>query len=317
MSPQDGLDRALLATWLGSVGKLEEVSTLAGDVGLRRYYRLSLGGFGSAVLATYPQALQGSYRRFERTTDIFEGLGIRVPRILLREPRQRWMLLEDLGPRTVYDLPFRWDVLEPYYRDALAIVERIATLPREAVAGLSEPLDRSLLERELNQTLEVFLQPAGLLDGGDHRRSVELAFSKLCDALAGDEVAACHRDFMVRNLVPLAGGRVAVLDHQDLRLGPAEYDSASLLNDSFFPEFGSDLYGPRSHTAAFHRAAAQRTLKAVGTYAAFARRGNDRHLGLIPRTLERACDHLAAWPETAGFAARVRAPWAVAAAAFC
>ena len=46
----------------------------------------------------------------------------------------------------------------------------------------------------------------------------------------------CHRDFMVRNLMPLRGRRgLVVLDHQDLRLGPPLYDLASLLNDTLFP----------------------------------------------------------------------------------
>nr|HPK65586.1 phosphotransferase [Thermoanaerobaculia bacterium] len=49
---------------------------------------------------------------------------------------------------------------------------------------------------------------------------------------------ACHRDYMVRNLLPVGDGEVAavgVIDHQDLRLGPPWYDLASLCNDSLFP----------------------------------------------------------------------------------
>ncbi|MGD2116002.1 MAG: hypothetical protein PVG07_13170, partial [Acidobacteriota bacterium] len=48
----------------------------------------------------------------------------------------------------------------------------------------------------------------------------------------------------------------------------------------------------------YHRAAAQRTVKAVGSYAAFAARGDARHMPLVEPTLQRALDHLGALPES-------------------
>jgi aminoglycoside/choline kinase family phosphotransferase len=118
---------------------------------------------------------------------------------------------------------------------------------------------------------------------------------------------------MSRNLMPLDDqGGLAVLDHQDLRLGPAFYDLASLLNDTLFPppEIEEELLatalpnlqaqtGETARTARseYHRAAAQRTLKAVGTYTSFSLRGADRHLPLIGPTLSRCLDHLARIPE--------------------
>jgi aminoglycoside/choline kinase family phosphotransferase len=112
---------------------------------------------------------------------------------------------------------------------------------------------------------------------------------------------------MVRNLMPVDGmGGIAVLDHQDLRLGPPEYDLASLLNDTLFPpaEIEEELLAlapgaPETHREGYHRAAAQRTLKAVGTYTKFSLRGANRHLPLIPPTLERFLQHLSRIPEGA------------------
>ena len=88
-----------------------------------------------------------------------------------------------------------------------------------------------------------------------------------------------------------------MLDHQDLRLGPPFYDLASLLNDTLFPppEAEEALLAAVAPSPAervrYHRAAAQRTLKAVGTYATFARRGANRHLPLIPPTLAQFVKH--------------------------
>jgi aminoglycoside/choline kinase family phosphotransferase len=98
-----------------------------------------------------------------------------------------------------------------------------------------------------------------------------------------------------------------VLDHQDLRLGPPQYDLASLLNDSLFPTapleeqiLSSVLGDDPALRRGYHRAAVQRTLKASGTYESFALRGFPRHRRLIPPTLERAVRHLAQLPEASG-----------------
>ena len=42
----------------------------------------------------------------------------------------------------------------------------------------------------------------------------------------------CHRDFHSRNLMP-HGGELVWIDFQDARMGPATYDLASLLRDSY------------------------------------------------------------------------------------
>jgi aminoglycoside/choline kinase family phosphotransferase len=110
---------------------------------------------------------------------------------------------------------------------------------------------------------------------------------------------------MARNLVPAGAGGVAVLDFQDLRLGPPAYDLASLLNDSFFapPELErralAGAAGRGVDALGYRRAVVQRCLKAVGTFVAFAARGKRRHLPLVPPTLERALRAAAGVPETA------------------
>ena len=184
------------------------------------------------------------------------------------------------------------------------------------MAALSPPLDASLLRRELTQTWDELLAPRGLTGEPPLAAALARALDALCAELAAPAPVPCHRDLMARNLVPLPGGAVGVLDHQDLRLGPPRYDLASLLNDSLFPPpeveeaiLAGVLRGDEDRLR-YRRAAAQRTLKAAGTFAAFARRGSDRHLGLIPPTLARACGHLSALPETAELAPELAPPLA-------
>jgi hypothetical protein len=197
------------------------------------------------------------------------------------------------------------------------------------VADLSPPLDAPLLRRELALTREHFLAPAGLLDDASLARRLDAALDALVAAVAAPPAVPCHRDFMVRNLVPLQGeaeetAGLAVLDHQDLRLGPPLYDLASLLNDTLFPppEVVEELLAEhraardpgggeteRAYALDYRRTAAQRSLKAVGSYAMAAAAGKRHHLHRIPATFERALGHLAAVPETAAAAAQLVARW--------
>lgn len=318
--PPPGLRARLAAHGL----RTRSAEALAGDVGERRYWRLRLAGppaatlperGGTAVLAVYPETDRKACRRFERTGALLRGAGVRVPAVLAADCAGGWMAVEDLGTGTVYALRGHpWPEVAPFFASAARAADRIGALPTSAVAGLSPPLDQALLRRELERTREVYLEPEGLLPEGLDER-LFAALGELCAALGAAPARPCHRDLMVRNLMPLTGGEVGVLDHQDLRLGPPLYDLASLLNDSLFPppEAEDGLLAAHAPSAeerlAYHRAAAQRTLKAVGTYAAFARRGKPDHLPLIAPTLARALRHLAAAPETAGVAAEAARAW--------
>ena len=317
---------------------------MAGDVSRRRYLRLRMaadaGRSRTAVLAGSPVGAGGICRRTLATTRLLEGVGVRVPAILDADcdPREgvAWTLLEDLGERTLYDLSRSaatpWDSLEPYFVDALEQLPLVASLPRRAVGGLNPPLDAALLRSELDKTRAAYLDGLGLADGSEDDRRTEEALDELCERLGEEPPVPCHRDFGARNLVPLdrapskgtprrssAVRRTGVLDHQDLRLGPPLYDLASLLNDSLFPppEAEERLLGRAGVRSVadrerYHRAAAQRTLKAVGTYAQAAAEGFSRHLELVAPTLERCFDHLGKVPESAGVAAAFRERWSEA-----
>ena len=116
-------------------------------------------------------------------------------------------------------------------------------------------------------------------------------------------------------MLPSRSGPPVVIDHQDLRLGPRFYDLASLMNDSLFPpqsletDLLSELIQSEEDRASYHRAAVQRTLKATGTFAAFAKLGDERHLALIPPTLTRALHHLEHLAETRALVGPLRTAW--------
>lgn len=307
-------------TWLAGLGlPAREILSLTGDVSPRRYARVVLEDGTTAILATYPDEVRDVCPRFLRTGELLTGAGVRVPRIYAASCENGWMLLEDFGPQTLGEQRDRpWSELRLYFRRALELAGRIAALPVDVVGGLNPPLDRDLLRRELEQTWDLFLQPRELTGGPALTAALRATLDTLCERLGAQTPVPCHRDFMVRNLMPLDGsGEVAVLDHQDLRLGPPEYDLASLLNDTLFPpaEIEEELLAAAGcddegcDREGYHRAAAQRTLKAVGTYTKFSLRGAHRHLPLIPPTLERFLGHLSRIPEGVHLAGDLRRVW--------
>ena len=309
---------AVLSDWLASLGyEVREATRLAGDVSPRRYFRLALGDGRPAILAYYPPAHRDACARFVSTTALLLGCKVRVPAILGTDCVEGLMLLEDLGSFTLYDRKDEdWSSLMPYFEESICLWQRIRDLPLDSARHLNPPLDRDLLVAELRQTWEIFLTPRNLAGDPPLSDALWQALSDVCEQLSREPQVVCHRDFMARNLVPLATPyELGVLDHQDLRQGPSFYDLASLLNDSLFPphEFENALLdrciSSGAERLAYHRAALQRTVKAVGTFEAFARRGNPSRQPLIPPTLSRALYHLEKVPEGQDLAPRISELW--------
>jgi aminoglycoside/choline kinase family phosphotransferase len=291
------------------------ITALPGDVSARSYFRVEMNTGGSGILAWYPEGLRATCERFERTTRLLEEISVKVPRIEFSDSQAGLMLLEDLGPQTLYSFSHRsWPELLPYLQQAAGISRQVASLPQTPVSRLSPPLGHELLSSELDKTWSLVFAPSGPLPGSLPSQ-LERAFATLIEILADEPPVPCHRDFMGRNLIPVGESpELAVIDHQDLRLGPPTYDLASLLNDSLFAPLEIerqvlDTTLPEEQRPNYHRAAAQRTLKAIGTFLAFAARGNRRHLSLIPPSLAAARRHLSDLPECQAAAGDIRELW--------
>ncbi|MCY3965524.1 MAG: phosphotransferase [Acidobacteria bacterium] len=303
---------------------------LAGDVSARRYGRLSLASGERRVVCSYPDDMKDVAERFLGAGDLLATVDVPTPRVdgySLEHPV--WILLEDLGPHTLFE---RWtrDGEASYPKasrrlvEARELIRRIQLLRPEEVRALgSPPLDRALLMAELDQAWVRFLEPRGLVSDARLAEEVRAVCVALCERLDSATPVPCHRDFMARNLMlrapsmDSAGGteELVLIDYQDLRLGPPCYDLASLLNDTLtlsVRERREHLSTVREDTGLidqYHAAAAQRTLKLVGTFAYFATAGSDRYLRLIPPALLRFLDALAALPEGRDLAPRLRRVW--------
>lgn len=324
IAPGEASRPALLDGWLEELGlATASIDALTGDISLRRYFRARLADGTCAVVAYYPVKLRPVCRRFRLTTALLAEVGVPTPKVLAADCRRGLMLIEDLGERTLYEEPRReWSALAGLYRQAVGYVQRLQSLPRERVASLNPPLDSDLLQWELRKSWELALVPRGLVGPPTVAEAFAAALTALCDELGRPErLVPCHRDFMPRNLMRRHGGKAAergelvVLDHQDLRLGPPAYDLASLLNDSLFPpaaledELCGLLLPGGAGALDYRRAVVQRTIKAVGNFCDFARRGFDRHLKLVVPTLARAWRWFAEIPELRSLQRDLRPAW--------
>ncbi len=151
---------------------------------------------------------------------------VRVPRVLASDCAAGWMLIEDLGPQTLgeWGKGRPWSEVAPWFDTALEIAARIAQLPvtpDDGPLAQNPRLGTGMLRRELTQTWISFWSRRACWRTRSWRPGCPAALDTLCATLGGEPPVPCHRDFMVRNLMPLEGGGLAVLDHQDLRLGPA------------------------------------------------------------------------------------------------
>ena len=291
------------------------IAPLPGDLSQRQYSRAMLASGDSLLVASYPPPLRPVQERFLAAHRLLVAAGVAVPAVLASSASLGLMALEDLGDSTLHDLAKQGSEIGRYVANALVQRSRIAALDHAEVEAIGcPPLDAALLRRELDLTFEHLFEPRGIREQADAAPRFRAALHDLCDELGGGALVPCHRDFMVRNLMPRGAAAVFVLDFQDLRPGPPAYDLASLLNDSWFvpaaqeKEIVATALPREVGVDAYRRAVVQRCLKAAGTFARFAENGNPRHLPLIAPTLERALPHLAALPETARAFSRL-APW--------
>ena len=191
-----------------------------------------------------------------------QDAGLNAPRVLAWDEAQGFMLLTDLGARTMMEAIDRErpEVNRPLYEQALDLLLRWQQASRPDVLP---PYDAALLQRELQLFPDWYLaRHRGVAVEGALRETLGQSFELIVARNLAAPRVYVHRDFMPRNLMvseatpepppgrPKAvsapsGGSTAgaagsvrapclgVLDFQDAVHGPITYDIASLMRDAF------------------------------------------------------------------------------------
>jgi aminoglycoside/choline kinase family phosphotransferase len=275
-----------------------ELVRASADAGFRSYWRGRAHGASVIVMDSPPD--REDVRPWLRIRDLLESGGVRVPRVLARDVEAGFLLLEDLGVKTLLQ------VVDAANADAHfdAAISQLLRLQAIGCPADLPAYDESLLARELRLFDEWFLvrHLGATLDCRD-LEGLDLVYRRLVDAALAQPQVLVHRDFMPRNLMPLADG-VAVLDFQDAVRGPIAYDALSLFKDAFlsWPDARVDAWLARYHARAvqaglpvpdlarFRRDAdwigVQRHLKVMGIFARLHHRdGKPHYLEDTPRFL--------------------------------
>ena len=216
------------------------VRLASADASFRRYFRVDSANGGSCIVMDAPPA-QENCQPFVQVAELMKEAGLRVPDVLAWDAPQGFMLLSDLGNRTLLDvLDFdRPQDNLPHFKDATAALTAWQTASRP---GVLPAYDEALLRRELQLFPDWYLGQHKQFALTDTQANVlAKAFTSIVTRnLAGPKVFV-HRDFMPRNLMVPPDGFVSataaqalgVLDFQDAVYGPVTYDIASLMRDAF------------------------------------------------------------------------------------
>jgi aminoglycoside/choline kinase family phosphotransferase len=233
-SPAEERDRLTAAYTRFALPPAGLAVPLAGDVGQRRYFRLASKAGASVVLVLYPIPSSPAQDRWREIGKALSEAGIRVPALLDDDPSSGTALVEDLGD---HDLAGQIREAGAAERERLLdeAEELLVPLRRitRSAASLNPPFDAAFFGAELAHTRRWALERDGVAPLPPDTSALwdelagQLARNAADPDLVGDPVPT-HRDFHANNLMRTADDALAVIDFQDLRFGPPDYDPVSL-----------------------------------------------------------------------------------------
>ena len=243
----DAARHAAFDQWLSAVApahglRADTLRAASADASFRRYFRVDTTGGASCIVMDAPPA-QEDCRPFVKVAGLLHGAGLLAPQVLAWDEAQGFMLLSDLGARTLMEVinplptPPGTPLREP---DAathalyLKAVDALIAWQLASRPGVLPPYDEALLQRELALFPDWYLaQHRGVAVQGDVRATLDKTFALIVQQNLAAPAVYVHRDFMPRNLMFSPPAQLGILDFQDAVFGPITYDIASLMRDAF------------------------------------------------------------------------------------
>ena len=246
---------------------------------------------------------------FNCVQKFLKKMDIPVPDILHFDAERGLLFLMDCGDTHLADkIEAEPKNIVYWYQKAIEIIVAFHTRATENLTSDCPAknlfFDEEKLMWEMDFMLEHYVQ--GILKNFlsfDEKNKTREALGTLCKALSDQNRVFTHRDYHSRNIM-IHNGKLRVIDFQDARMGPCQYDLVSLLKDSYvvieesirkelleyyiecMQRHGREIKRDRFYKI-FDWMSVQRNLKAIGTFAYQSKiLGNDRYLQYVEPTLE-------------------------------
>ncbi|MBV9463747.1 MAG: phosphotransferase [Verrucomicrobiae bacterium] len=274
----------------------------------RHYWRVWLAD-GSTLVAMCFEKDRTENNYFARIALFLEELKLPAPRVRADHTEEGWVVMEDVGTRSLYDeagprLDLSAEGSQHLYQETLRAVKLLHIQGTEAFHlkpfTLMHGFDESLYLWETNYFWKNCLHDhLRLIPSAQPEAECNEEFLQLAQDLSKLERVLIHRDFQSQN-VQVRDRQPHLIDFQGMRFGLAEYDLASLLYDPYIYITESDrralldYYSLNTFTTPgpgrtlFLRCAAQRLMQACGAYGFLGiHKAKPRYLEHIPIALGR------------------------------
>jgi len=294
---------------------------LEGDASDRCYFRVSqsnsVGLHGtqskknlqSLIIMQLEKPVRDVEINFTRVLKFLRKLDLPTPELFYYDVSRGLLFLEDCGTMTLGDqLNASPQNTAQLYRQAIELLVKMqsrATLSIDSTCPAYHlKFDVEKLMWEFDFMLDHYVvEFCDFQLDSLARKELSKAFIPICESLAAEKLCFTHRDYHSRNLM-FNQGHLTLIDFQDARMGPCQYDLVSLLKDSYVQiddtliEELTDFYiqlkekedrqevDREKFGRIFDETSIQRNLKAIGTFAyQSVKKNNNRYKGSIIPTL--------------------------------
>jgi len=219
---------------------VQRVEPLTPDASERRYFRLfpNERKWGDTVVAMCLAVPESGESAFENVQRYLLSSGLPVPKIYMYDSSLGIMLLEDLADISLesYVSNASERELVSVYKRALDICldfEFLCKRETSSCVAFSLVFDYDKLMWEFDFFIRHMIMGLnGVSLSEPEVDELKSLFAPVLRVLTSEPTVFAHRDFHSRNIM-VKNGKLRIIDFQDARLGPCQYDVASLLRDSY------------------------------------------------------------------------------------
>jgi aminoglycoside/choline kinase family phosphotransferase len=200
-----------------------KVDVLKLEASGREYYRLHFDKVESLVMC-YLDPNKGKHTKFLHVSNFFTSLSINSPKIILADQHTGVIIQQDLGDKCLIDMD-----LNKNPELLKQSVEILSTIQRAHIPQIDK-LDEGSLMMQMDTIQSIFLEK---FLSCQKLKELEILQSRALSKLSEQPWMNCHFDFERRNLMVDSNNEIAVIDFQDLCIGPVGIDLAGIIVDHY------------------------------------------------------------------------------------